>query len=154
MKRPLVSPMLLMSAFVLFAVPALPFGATFAREEISKTYRCIAKDAVSIREDGTLNKEVGEKIIEAFDKIVIDVSNGHITFPNSGKREEWIVGKTSVDDNDYVLFPSLSRRITKKAVADAATRFIRLRVTNDKQQARFMAFTLSYLATGICTILP
>ena len=137
-------------SLVLFAVVALDLGAAFGRD---KTYRCTAKDAVSILQDGTLNKEAGKTFHEVFNNIVIDVSNGHITYPNVGKWEKWTVETTSVDDNDYVLFPSHSRRIDKKTVANAVTHFIRLRAaTGELPQPRFMAFTLSYLVTGTCDI--
>jgi hypothetical protein len=137
---------------VAFVILALNSGVALAQDETSKTYRCITKDAVSILQDGTLNKEVGKAALEVFDKIVIDVSNGHITYPSVGKREEWIVQKTSANDNDYVLFPSFSGRIDKKTVANAVTHFIRLRTATSDPQPRFMVFTLSYLVTGTCTI--
>ncbi len=136
-------------ALVLFAMLTLNLGTAFG---LDKTYRCTTKDAVSILQDGTLNKEVGKAALEVFDKIVVDVSNGHITYPGVGKREEWIVEKTSVNDNDYVLFPSSSRRVNKKTVANAVTHFIRLSAATDEPQPRFMAFTLSYLVTGTCAI--
>ena len=139
-------------ASVLFAMMTAIPGVAFARDDANKTYRCIAKDAVSVMQDGTLKKDVGKTIPEIFDKIVIDVSSGHITYPSSGRRVEWAVEKTSANDNDYVLFPSLSRRIDKKAVANAVTQFIRLRAATGEPQPRFIAFTLSYLVTGTCAL--
>jgi hypothetical protein len=144
-------PISVMCAFVVFAILTLNFGVAFARDETSKTYRCITKDAVSILEDGTLSKDVGNAALEHFDKIVIDVSTGHIAYPSIGKLEEWIVQKTGANDNDYVLFPSFSRR-DKKNVANAVTHFIRLRAATSDPQPRFMVFTLSYLVTGTCAI--
>ncbi len=107
-------PISIMCAFVLFAILTLNFGVAFARDETSKTYRCVTKDAVSILQDGSLSKLVGEVALKPFDKIVINVSNGHIAYPSVGKLEEWTVVKTSVDENDYVLFRNFSRRIDKK----------------------------------------
>ena len=90
--------------------------------------------------------------IDIFDKVVVDVSNGHITYPSSGKREEWTVAQTNANENDYVLFRKSSRRlINNKAVADAVTRFIRIRATAG-EQPRFMAYGLSYLVTGTCAV--
>lgn len=149
-KSPL-RPISIMCAFVLFAILPLNLGAAFARDETSKTYRCITKDAVSILQDGTLSKLIGEVALKRFDKIVIDVSNGHITYPSVGKREEWTVEKTSANEDDYVLFRNPSRRIDKKTVANAATNFIRLRAAAG-EPPRFMVFTLSYLVTGTCAI--
>ena len=150
-KSPLQS-ISIMCALVLFAILSLNLGTAFARDETSKTYRCITKDAVSILQDGTLNKEVGKAALEYFDKIVINVSNGNITFPSVGKVEEWIVEKISGGDDDYVLFKNYSRRIDKKTVANAVTRFIRLRAATGDPQPRYMVFTLSYLVTGTCAI--
>ena len=137
---------------VVFVILTLNLAVAFARDETSKTYRCVTKDAVSILQDGTLNKDVGKAALEVFDKIVINVSNGHIAYPSVGKLEEWTVIKTSADDNDYVLFRSFSRRIDKKTVANAVTHFIRLRAATGDPQPRFMVFTLSYLVTGTCAI--
>ena len=150
-KSPL-RPISIICAFVLFAMLTLNFGVAFARDETSKTYRCTTKDAVSILQDGTLNKEVGKAALEYFDKIVINVSNGNVTFPSVGKVEEWIVEKISGGDDDYVLFKNSSRRIDKKTVANAVTRFIRLRAATGDPQPRYMVFTLSYLVTGTCAI--
>jgi len=89
----------------LLACAFLMSHPVFARDE-RKPYRCIAKDAVSVLQDGTLNKSVGDVALKLFDKMVIDVTNGHVSFPNAATREEWTVEKTSLNDNDYVLFPS------------------------------------------------
>jgi len=142
----------IMCMFVVFAIWSLNLSAVFARDETGKTYRCTTKDAVSILQDGTLNKEVGKAALEYFDKIVINVSNGNITFPSVGKVEEWIVEKISGGDDDYVLFKNSSRRIDKKTVANALTRFIRLRAATGDPQPRYMVFTLSYLVTGTCAV--
>ena len=109
------------------------------------------KDAVSILQDGTLNKLVAKAAIEVFDKIVVDVSNGHITYSSSGKRETWTVTQTRANENDYVLFRSSSRRFDNKTVADAVTHFIRIRASAG-EQPRFMAHALSYLVTGTCAV--
>ena len=145
--------LLTMRLFVVFAILTLNFGVAFARDETSKTYRCTAKDAVSILEDGTLDKEVGKQVaLKAFDKIVINTSDGTITFPSVGKVEEWTVAKTSLNDNDYVLFQNSSRRTDKITVANAVTHFIRLRAATGDPQPRFVVFALSYLVTGTCVV--
>jgi hypothetical protein len=137
---------------VVIAILALNLSVAFARDETSKTYRCTTKDAVSILQDGTLNKEVGKAAVDVFDKIVINVSTGTITNPSVGNVEEWVVEKISGGDDDYVLFRNSSRRIDRKTVANAVTRFIRLRAAAGDPQPRFAAFVLSYLVTGTCTI--
>ncbi len=142
-----------MIASALFACAILTSNpvTVFARDE-SKPYRCIAKDAVSVLQDGTLNKSVGDVALKLFDKMVIDVTTGHVSFPNAATREEWTVEKTSLNDNDYVLFPSAARRIGKSVRANSVTRYIRLRVAANDPQPRFVAVTLSYLVTGTCEV--
>jgi len=144
-------PISFMRAFVLFAMLTWSLEAAFGRDDTSKTYRCTAKDAVSVQDDGTLNKEIGEHRRKYFDGIVIDISTGDITYPSNGIREKRVVQKTGADANHYVLVPSLSFRRNKTA-ANATTDFIRLDVRTGQPQATFMAFSLSYLVTGTCEI--
>ena len=139
----------IMRAFVLFAMLTLNLEVASGRDDTSKTYRCTAKDAVSVQDDGTLNKEVGEIRRKYFDGIVINISSGHVTYPSSGIRETRVVQKTGTDDNDYVLIPSSTFRYNKTA-ANAATDFIRLHAIAGRQH--FIAFSLSYLVTGTCEI--
>ena len=141
-------------AIGLFTVLTVNFGVAFAQDETRKTYRCTTKDAVSIMTDGTLNKEIGKAASEVFDKMVINLSTGNITFPSAGKVEKYIVAKISATDNDYVLFQSLTRRIDETTVANAVSRFIRVRAERGDPQPRFAAFALSYLVTGTCAIAP
>jgi hypothetical protein len=136
------------SMFVVCAILTLNLTAAFGRDETSRPYRCLAKDAVSILGDGTLNKDVAKAAIKTFDDIVIDPSHGDVTFPSRGTREDWIVEVTAL--GDYVLFPNSSRRTGKSARANAVTNFIRLRAATKEQQSIFMAMTLDYLVTGTC----
>jgi hypothetical protein len=119
-------------------------SAVYARDEQNKTYRCRARDAVSITQDGTLDKAIGKVALKAFDQVVFDIPSGHITFPATGENKVWTVEKTTVD-NDYVLFP------LKRSVADGVTTFIRLHLAPN-EKPRFMAFTLSYLVAGTCDL--
>ncbi len=112
------------------------------------TYRCTAKDAVSVEEDGTLSKTFGEIRRKYFDGIVIDIKSGDVTIPSGGIRETRVVQKTSVD-NDFVLIPSYMLQ-RKKTGANAATDFIRLHTAGGKPH--FIAFSLSYLVSGTCEI--
>ena len=131
------------------AMLALNWSTAVAQAQDDKVFRCITKDAVSILQDGTLNKEIGAVALAPFDRMVVDVSSGHVTFPNTGKRDEWIVERTSVDENDYVLYPKTSRRIGRTA-ANAVSNFIRLRAAASDPAPRFVAFILSYIVTGTC----
>ena len=136
-------------ALVLFAILTLNLAVAFAQDKTSKEYRCTAKDAVSVLDDGTLSKEVGKAVaLKVYDKMVINVSNGNITLPDLLKVREWIVEKTAVNENDYVLFPKPTQ---KAIVANAVVHFIRLNA--GVPQPRFAAVALSYLVTGTCDIL-
>jgi len=121
----------------------------FARDDTGKVYRCETKDAVSVQKDGTLSKLIGEAALKPFDKIVIDVESGHITYPSSGTREEWVVQKPGSGDDDYVLFPSTARRFGMTG-ARAVTHFIRVRTADTPP--RFILVTLSYLVSGTCAL--
>jgi hypothetical protein len=136
--------------FLVSAMLMLNLAVTSARETV-RIYRCTAKEGVAIGQDGTLDKLVGQIAQEHFDKVVIEIPDGHVTLPSKGIREEWIVEQTSAKENDFVLYPKSSRRIGHTA-ANAATNFIRLRATVNDPQPRFIAVTLSYIATGICEI--
>ena len=109
-------------------------------------------DAVVVEDNGTLDKddpraEIGRK---HFDRMVIDIASGDISYPGSGILENRVVQRTSVA-GDYVLISSLYFRRNKTA-ANATTDFILLRTATGKPQATFTAFQLSHLVTGTCDI--
>ena len=140
-------------ALVLFAMLTLNLGAAFGKASASKTYRCTAKDAVAVEDNGTLDKsDPGAEVRrQLFDRMVISVPSGHITYPSTDIREDRIVQMTGVAE-DYVLISSLYFRRNKTA-ANATTDFIRLRTATGQPQATFTAFQLSYLVTGTCELL-
>lgn len=119
----------------------------------STTYRCHAKDGVSVMQDGTLNKTIGQAAMKEFDKIVINVADGQITLPFRGHRQKWLVQKSDIEDNDYVLFPNDARQ-RGHTIANVMTQFIRLRATQKDPQPRYIVVTLSYIVTGTCELLP
>ena len=139
------------SVIIALAAMTLNSAVAFARDETGKTYRCITKDAVSVLQDGTLSKLIGEVALKPFDKIVIDVSSGHVSYPMLTTRDEWVVEKTGINDDDYVLYPKPARRFGSN-VAWAATHFIRLRAGDG--HPRFVLVVLSYLVSGTCELLP
>lgn len=146
---------LISTTHMLVALTCITVGqSALAKDESSTTYRCHTKDAVSILQDGTMNKLVGEVAKKDFDKIVIDVASGHITFPYSGRRKEWIVEQADqlADEREYVLYPPAARH-SHHTTANAMTHFIRLRVSKLDRQPRYLVFTLSYIVTGTCELL-
>ena len=139
-------------ALVVFAILTLSAEAAFGRDS-GQSYRCTAKDAVGVQPDGTLDKgDPGAKSSrDHFDRMVINVDTGAITYPSDGTRENRVVQQTSVKA-DYVLIPgALFHR--RKGAANATTNFIFLRIAPDKPQAMFAAHHLSYLVTGTCALL-
>lgn len=134
---------------------ALNLGPSLARDETGEatTYSCNAKDAVSVMRDGTLSKLIGEAMIKRFEKMVIDVSNGHITYSDTATTEDWIVEETGMNDKDYIMYPPAARQF-RRTVANAATHFIRLRAAPNEPQPRFIVVTLSFFVSGTCSLMP
>jgi hypothetical protein len=127
-------------------------GSALARDDTSQTYRCTAKDAADVQNDGTISKLIGRAFLKDYDKMVIDLKTGHVTYPLTGIREERVVQQTGVFNNEYVLVPSFIFH-RKKTVANAATDLIRVRIaTTNQPQTIFMVFSLSHLVTGTCEI--
>ena len=137
---------------VIFATLTLNLEDAFGQDNASRTYQCAAKDAVAVEDNGTLDKsDPGAEVRrQHFDRMVISVPSGHITYPSTDIREDRIVQMTGVAE-DYVLISSLYFRRNKTA-ANATTDFIRLRTAIGQPQATFTAFQLSYLVTGTCDI--
>ncbi len=142
-----------LGTFVLLATLTLNLNEAFGRDAPT-TYRCTAKDAVGIEPDGTLNKnDPGADIKrKEYWRIVVDVRSGDVSFPEAGKLEKKVVQKADAS-GDYVLFPDYAFR-RNKAAANATTDFIRLHVGDGQQQATFRAYSLTYLLTGTCEIVP
>jgi hypothetical protein len=138
-------------ALAVVAILILDSGAAFGRDA-DKIYRCTAKDAVGIEDDGTLakNDPGAEFHRNHFDKMTIDVVSGHISYPSNAILENRFVQRAGVS-GDYVLLPSFSFRRSKTA-ANATTDFIRLHIGTSEPQATFRAYSLSYLVTGTCEI--
>ena len=142
-----------LTRLVLFATLMLNLGEAFGQDNASRTYQCAAKDAAAVEDNGTLNKDAprAEADRKHFDRMVISVPSGHITYPSERRPEERIVQRTSVTD-DYVLVSNIYFQRNRTA-ANATTDFIRLHAPAGKQ-ATFMAFQLSSLVTGTCDVLP
>ena len=137
-------------AFAIFAIVTLNLTAASGRDRTATntTYRCTTKDAVDIRQDGSLSHLTAEQAVKYFDKIAINVADGHITYPSTGVHEDWTVEKANDANADYVLFPPSSR----KTRANAVTHFIRLRTSD--AQPRFIVIALSFLVSGPCALAP
>jgi hypothetical protein len=101
----MVIPFLQIVAVLYMTLMTEAFGATDA----GKTYRCTAKDAVSLQDDGTLGKDMtAEESRKRLDGIIIDTLTGALTYPG-GRREIWhVVQKGNV--NKDCAAPSLSSK--------------------------------------------
>jgi len=147
-------------SFSIIGAFALAAALTFSSSEAlgsgasSTIYRCTAKDAVGIEPDGTLSKQDPGADIKRkeFWRIVIDVHSGDVSFPEAGKLETQVVQRADAS-GDYVLFPKYAFRRNKTA-ANATTDFIRLHVGGDKEPVTFRAYSLTYLVTGGCEVVP
>ena len=138
-------------ALVLFATLTLNVTIALGQNDAGKTYRCTAKDAVSLQDNGTLGK-AGAETRRKFDGIIIDTLTGAITYA-SGSREIWDVVQEGNSANDHVLIPrDFIRRDAKEVAAAAATDFIRVRAWTSEPQVKFMAFELSTLVAGTCEV--
>ena len=140
---------------VLSAVLTLDLGVAHGQSDASKTYQCTAKDAVTIRDDGTFDKDpIAEARRKYYDRIVINPLTGTITHPSDGSRENWrAIREASTDD--YVLIPEKISDVSLRAQKDAATAvtdFIRVRAGTNEPKVTFIAFSLSNLVIGTCEI--
>lgn len=149
------SQFLLRVCLFLLAMLTLDLGVALAQNNNSTAYRCTAKDAVTIRDDGTFDKDpIAEARRKYYDKIVINPLTGAITHPNDGSRENWRAIQEA-GTNDYVLIPEKISGVSLRAqkdVATAVTDFIRVRAGTNEPQVTFIAFSLSNLVTGTCEI--
>src|SRR5258708_2407079 len=95
--------------------------------EMSGTYRCGAKDTVTLQDNGVLGKEgVSEYRRKDYDGLLVDTFTGAITYPN-GERHIWTIVRKGDSANDYVLISPELNLDPKISAADGATYFFRLR---------------------------
>lgn len=138
-----------------FAVLALDLGVALGQNDASNAYRCIAKDAVTIRYDGTFDKDpIAEARRKYYDGIVINPLTGTITHPSDGSRGNWRAIREG-STNNFVFIPEKISVVSLRAQKDAATAatdFIRVRTGDNEPQVTFIAFSLSNLVTGTCEI--
>jgi hypothetical protein len=148
-------PRMVTRTLVLIAVLTLDLGVALGQNDASKAYRCTAKDAVTIRDNGTFDKDpIAEARRKYYDGIIINPLTGAVTHPNDGSRENWrAIREASTDD--YVLIPEKIPDVSLRAQKDAATAatdFIRVHAGTNELELTFMAFSLSNLVIGTCEI--
>lgn len=136
--------------FILSAAITLNAAAALGQTRTDKTYRCTAKDAISLQGNGTMGKNdpAADARRKHFDSMTIDVLSGAISYGSAGIRERRAVQE--LDEDDHVLIPRTSFIQRKKSAAIAATDFIRVRSSPRESQVTFVAFSLAAVVTGTC----
>jgi hypothetical protein len=132
-------------------------------QKFNKIYRCIAKEAVTGQDDGTLGgRDFSRRAHrDFFSAFMIDTLTGAVSYSIEGRdREIWNIVQKGTDENDHVLtFRFVNRNYDNAEkdgllthLADATMRFIRVRDWKEKPRVTFMAFDLSTLVSGTCEI--
>lgn len=152
----ILSQTILMRGTVLIAATMLSSNLALAQNAY-KIYRCIAKDAVTLQDDGSLGGRESSRKSHSFyfSPFMIDTLTGAISY-SGGKRVIWRIIQKGNSENDHVLTdpPAFDTREPEKALADAATDFIRVRDWPSKPRVTFLAFALSTFVSGTCEVVP
>ena len=133
------------AAFLLMiATPTLGAGASSVP---SALYQCIAKDAVSLKGDGTLGRDSATgPWRKQNDNIIVDTTTGAMRFGDA-KSETWKIVQKGDPKNDFVAAPHLDPAV-------AVTDFIRIRAWAQLRTVLFMRYGLSMVITGTCKPMP
>ena len=147
----------LMRSTVLIAAMMLSSNLVFAQNAY-KIYRCIAKDAITLQDDGSLGgREFSKKARSSyFRPFMIDTLTGAISY-SDGTRVIWRIIQKGNSENDHVLtdpHPLIPENPERAALAGAATDFIRLRDWPENPRVTFLAFSLSTFVSGTCEVVP
>jgi hypothetical protein len=133
---------------VVAIISSSPF-AFGGQQTTSGTYRCAAKDAVTLQHNGVLGRDGDSESQRKFwDGVIVDTRTGAMTLLDSG-RIIWSIVQRGSDAYDHVLVPKTDS-VGGRAEAKAATDFFRLRAWSS--QVTFIAFNLSTLVSGTCEI--
>src|SRR3954447_3578055 len=129
--------MMIRSAALLLVMMTTPTLAT-------GLYRCHAKDAVSLKDDGTLGRDKRwPSMHKRYETIIVDTATGTVHLGNDAPQTWTILGHGGPDD-DFVV----------AAVAhdsnQAASDIIRIRAWRDMKDVLFIWIGLSSVVTGTC----
>jgi len=136
--------------FILSVAMTLNMAVAPGQTRADKTYRCTAKDAVTVQGNGTIaqNDPAADARRKHFDSMTVDVISGAISYGSAGIRERRVVQE--LDADDHILIPRTSFIQRKKSAAIAATDFIRVRSSPRDSQVTFVAISLASVVTGTC----
>ena len=94
--------------FILSAAITLNTAAARGQTRTDKTYRCTAKDAISLQGNGTIGKNdpAADARRKHFESMTVDVLSGAISYGGAGIRERRVVQE--LDADDHILIPRTS----------------------------------------------
>ena len=106
-------------------------------------YRCHAKDAVSLADDGTLGRsKVTEYWRQVSEDVVVDTTTGAIRFGDADPQT-WKIVQNGDFSNDFVAVPQFT---PTQAPSDT----IRVRAWQDMKTVLFIRYGLLMMVTGTC----
>jgi hypothetical protein len=130
-------------------------GAVFGQAVSGKLYRCTAKDAVQIQDNGRL-KDIG--VAGLVEKVwvgaLIDTLTGAITY-SDGRRFIWKIVLEGSSEFDTVLIPdvdSIAMVPPHTPLSIAATNSVRVRDWSKQSQVTFKVLWYDTYLTGTCEI--
>src|SRR5215207_2285619 len=106
-------------------------------------YRCHAKDAVSLADDGTLGRnKVTEYWRQVSEDVIVDTTTGAIRFGDADPQT-WKIVQNGDFSNDFVAVPQFTP-------APAPSDTIRVRAWQDMKTVLFIRYGLLMMVTGTC----
>jgi len=132
-------------------------------------FKCKGKDTVTLLDDGTLGKTTETTYLRHVDYWIIDTVSGIVRIqdgsptkskpPDELAPEQWHVVQRGNKSNDTILVAPHSYLtgedgvFKREEVAEAATRWVRIRQWSNKPAILFMSFHLSQFTVGTCEAL-
>jgi hypothetical protein len=107
-------------------------------------YRCHAKDAVSLEDDGTLGRDKRwPSMHKRYETIIVDTATGTVRLGND-TPQTWTVLGNGGPDEDFVVAAA------PHDPSQAASDIIRIRAWKDMKDVLFIWYGLSSVVTGTC----
>ena len=124
----------LTALLVMMTTPTLATGS----------YRCQEKDAVSLRDDGTLGRDKRwSSMHKRYESITVDTATGTVHLGNDAPQTWTILGHGGPDDDFVVAVPHHDP-------SQAASDIIRIRAWRDMKDVLFIWTGLSSVVSGTC----
>lgn len=110
----------------------------------ARLYRCQAKDAVSLEDDGTLGRDKRwPSMHKRYETIIVDTATGTVHLGNDAPQTWTILGHGGPDD-DFVV------AAVPHEPNQAASDIIRIRAWKDMKDVLFIWTGLSSVVSGTC----